>query len=117
AISDGTSIKGSEEGPSTYFNSAPYKKLKKCLPNKFQEFIHTKPLSKIAVPPTFEPIQFPADIINKKITLKYRPATPFDNVLQNCRMLAIDVAASIAANQKFITIGGDHSMAIGTWSG
>lgn len=39
------------------------------------------------------------------------------DVVTLCTALAKDTEKSVSAHQKFITLGGDHSAAIGTWSG
>lgn len=48
----------------------------------------------------------PSDLTNK-----------FLQVQAICQRLALKTQALAAANQRFIVIGGDHSSAIGTWSG
>lgn len=41
----------------------------------------------------------------------------FSTIGDICRQLSRNVAVSVASQHPFITIGGDHSCAIGTWSG
>lgn len=41
----------------------------------------------------------------------------YDSIADLCARLALQVAAAMRAQQRFAVIGGDHSCAIGTWSG
>lgn len=43
--------------------------------------------------------------------------TPVQRIAEFCRHLADEVALTLADNQFPVVIGGDHSVAIGTWSG
>jgi arginase len=44
-------------------------------------------------------------------------ATVLDSVTQHCHELATQVAALVRNHKPFMVFGGDHSCAIGTWSG
>ena len=54
-------------------------------------------------------------------TMLYAPdragLSPTERIADLCRRLAVDVATTRAAGEFPLVIGGDHSVAIGTWSG